>query len=364
MKPTGVAQTIRHALFRTPWSFVAVATVVFLSIVAATAAAPGEAEAGTIYYVAVGGHDSNSGRSPSRPWRTVSRVDRAELGPGDEVLFHGGETFSDQTLMPGEGAGASGTAHHLIAFGSYGGGVATLTQGIWLGTDAQHPGGPRYLRFRNLALGPVRGFQGTGSHIALIGLQIADLIPPVAKQETGILTDGSYWSIVSNSIDRVGDSGMLLGARAEQAGDPAGGRFYTVRGNEIINVGLDRSLGYPTHGIYLKVANATVAHNRIVNFHDDGVSVRYRDATVVDNYIDGGQIGIAWYQYDQIPGLSSFVANWIGHTSEAGIFVCGVVEGCLRPIESFQIDGNIFRQMGGERMNLQPSVGRYSGGSR
>ncbi|HEX3979051.1 MAG TPA: right-handed parallel beta-helix repeat-containing protein [Solirubrobacteraceae bacterium] len=314
---------------------------------------------GRIFYVAPGGHDGSAGTSPRGAWRTVTRVDRAILRPGDTVLFRGGASFSDETLMPGEGFEASGTPGRPIQFGSYGRGAARLTRGVWLGTDAAHPEGPSWLTFRHLALGPVQGFQGTGDHIALIGLHIGGLLPPLAHQETGIQTEGSHWIIAGNTVQRTGGSGMLLGATADAPEDPAGGRFYLVSGNTITATGLDAGIGYPTHGIYLKVANARITHNRIVGFRDDGVSARYRDAVVSQNRIAGGQIGIAWYQYDATAGHSRFVDNLISNMSSAGIFVCGVAESCLPPIESFDIAGNRLRGISGMGMNLQPTTGRY-----
>jgi hypothetical protein len=37
--------------------------------------------AGTAYYVSPSGSDSNSGLAPDQAWRTVSRVNRADLNP-------------------------------------------------------------------------------------------------------------------------------------------------------------------------------------------------------------------------------------------------------------------------------------------
>jgi len=311
------------------------------------------------FYVAAGGNDASSGTSPRHAWRTVGRVDHAVLHPGDTVRFQGGAPFDDATLMPGEGFNSSGRRGRPIRFTSYGRGRARLTQGIWLGTDARHPHGPSWLSFRNLALGPVQGFQGTGTHIALIGLRVGPLLPPLARQETGIQTDGSHWVIAGNRIDRVGGSGMLLGSSADAPGDPAGGRFYLVSGNTITRTGLDSAIGYPTHGIYLKAANALIAHNRIIGFRADGVSARYRDAVIRSNRIANGEIGIAWYQYDRRAGHSRFLNNVISNLSSAGIFVCGVAEACLRPLESFDIAGNRLRRIRGVQMNLQPTAGTY-----
>src|SRR6187200_3313205 len=89
---------------------------------ASTATAVDPIPSGTTYYVAASGSDANPGTSPATAWRTVSRVNRADLNPGDAVLFQGGYTFSDTTLSPAD-SGASGDP---IVYGSYDGGQAKL----------------------------------------------------------------------------------------------------------------------------------------------------------------------------------------------------------------------------------------------
>ena len=311
------------------------------------------------FYVAPYGGDGNRGISPAHPWRTVARVDRAHLHPGDRVLFAGGATFSDATLMPGEGFSASGTGAAPIVFGSYGNGMARLTRGVWLGTNANYPRGPGHLTFENLLLGPTKGFQGTGDYIKLINLRISHLLGPASSQETGIATEGSHWVIDGNTISDTGDSGMLLGFSASSPGDPPGGADYVIDNNIVNHTGLDLRLSYPSHAIYLKVANARVSGNRLTYFHDDGISLRYRDQMITNNYIAHGRIGIAWYQYDRHPGMTRVLDNTIASTSSAAIFVCGVAESCVRPIESFVVEHNLLRKTKGEALNLQPTSGTY-----
>jgi hypothetical protein len=317
------------------------------------------AAAGRTFYVAPNGRDSNRGTSPKRPWRTIGRVNRASLQPGDRVLFEGGATFSDDTLMPGYGYAVSGTSGDPIEFGSYGRGRARLTRGIWIGTDASHPDGPSHLTFERLALGPVQGFSGTGDYITLRGLNISHLVGAHSRQETGIATEGSHWMIENNRIYDTGDSGMLLGMDVNGPGEPAGGVDYLVSRNIVSHTGLDNGIPYPRHAIYVKVADARLYYNRLTYFHDDGISLRYRDATIRDNYIAHGGIGIAWYQYDSLPGTTELIGNTIAFTNHAAIFVCGVAESCRQPIESFVVRHNIVRSTRGKALNLQPTAGSY-----
>lgn len=333
-----------------------------LAAPAGLAAPPNAGAAATIartFYVAPNGRDSNVGTSPARPWRTVRRVDRASLRPGDVVLFKGGATFSDNPLMPGIGYLVSGTSAAPIVFGSYDRGKARLTRGVWLGTNRTHPDGPSYLTFEDLSLGPVQGFQGTGDDITLRRLTISHLVGPRSEQETGIASEGSHWVIEDNSIYDTGDSGMLLGFRAARPGDPPGGVDYLIAGNRVSHTGLDSRISYGRHAIYLKVADATVTDNRLTYFHDDGVSMRYRNAVVTNNYIARGSIGLAWYQYDPLAGTTQLIGNTIAYTDPAAIFVCGVKEGCRHPIESFVVQRNSLRRTRGMALNLQPTHGTY-----
>jgi hypothetical protein len=310
-----------------------------------------------VFYVSLYGRDSNSGTSPARPWRTIARADEAILQPGDKVLFKGGESFSDGTLSPEGGFLSGGTRRAPIVFASYGGGVATISQGVWFGANAAHPHGARYLTFTGLQIGPTRGFQGTGDHIVLFALRFSEITSPTSSG-VAIQTEGSDWVIAANRIDRTAGSGMLLGFSAQNPGDPAGGSHYRVYRNVIVHTGLDPGLGYPTHAIYVKVTNATITHNYISDFRDDGVSARYHGAIVEHNRIAHGAIGIGWYQYDTTSGTSRFAGNTIIDAASAGIFVCGVQEGCVRPIENFVIEHNRLVNTR-KRLNLQPSSGDY-----
>src|SRR3954454_22584965 len=100
--------------------------LLLLSAAAIALVAPACARA-TTYYVSPSGSDSAPGTTTSTAWRTVVHVDRTPLAPGDVVLFEGGATFADETLVPS----ASGSPGHPITFSSYGSGQANLPQGIW-----------------------------------------------------------------------------------------------------------------------------------------------------------------------------------------------------------------------------------------
>ena len=73
---------------------------------------------GTIYYVSPDGSDSNNGKSPSTPWRSIAKVNATTLKSGDAVLFkRGGEYRGKITAATG------------VTYSAYGEGAKPLING-------------------------------------------------------------------------------------------------------------------------------------------------------------------------------------------------------------------------------------------
>jgi hypothetical protein len=304
---------------------VAVTLAVALALATALLAA-GPAHART-FYVDPSGSDHRSGLSPARAWRTVKRVNRARLRPGDRVLMRGRATFAN-TLMPP----ASGGRGQPILFGSFGGGRARLPGGVWF--RRRHD-----LAFDHLALFGA-GLVGHGHRVALTNSAIA-------HTRLGVVASGTNWWIAGNRVRDVGDSGLILT-----------GRLMAVTGNRIERTGRDRAIHYGKHGIYLKAADAQVSGNVIQGFVDNGISVRYRNSRIEGNQIAGGPIGIGWFQYDRRAGRSSWVSNSITDTTSAGIYVSKADRaGTTR--ESFVIRTNVLRPRSGRPLDLGQTLGSY-----
>jgi hypothetical protein len=291
---------------------------------------PGPALART-FYVSPSGSDRNRGTTERHPWRSVRRVDRAKIRPGDRVLFAGGQTFSDQALIPAR----SGVPSNQIVFGSYGRGRAVLTKGVWF--SAKHD----LVLTRLIIIDASQGVEGTGDHDSIIRCVIT-------RVGVGINASGNGWRIISNRIIRTSDSGMILQGDA-----------YIITGNHITNTGTDSSIPYGKHGIYLKASNSTVTRNTIREFSDDGISARFRNSDIESNTISGGPIGIGWFQYDTTAGTSHWRNNAISGTTAAAIYVSPSDRaGATR--ESFVIAFNRLARAGGAYMNLKPTAGVYT----
>ena len=78
------------------------------------------------YYVDFSlGNDANSGLSPAKPWKTVDKVSRYNLSPGDSVLFKRGEIWREKFYIY-----VSGYLNRSIYFGAYGEGEKPLITAI------------------------------------------------------------------------------------------------------------------------------------------------------------------------------------------------------------------------------------------
>ena len=95
------------------------------------AAPSARAATGTTYYVSTSGSDSNSGTSPSSPWKSLAKVDATTFQAGDHILLQAGGTWTGQ-LWP-KGSGASGAP---ITVGSYGTGAKPSIAGAGKVSDA------------------------------------------------------------------------------------------------------------------------------------------------------------------------------------------------------------------------------------
>ncbi len=78
----------------------------------------------TNYYFSNEGNDSNNGKSESRAWRTIDRLKKAKLKPGDKVLFRCGDVFRGEIKIK-----SSGTGKKPIIFTSYGSGQKPIISG-------------------------------------------------------------------------------------------------------------------------------------------------------------------------------------------------------------------------------------------
>ena len=101
------------------------ASVCMLLASSAVADAAGQEDATvrTYHVDATRGDDARDGLSPAAAWRSLNRVNKATLKPGDRVLFRRGETWRGQLMSQ------SGSPSGAVTYGAYGEGDKPLLLG-------------------------------------------------------------------------------------------------------------------------------------------------------------------------------------------------------------------------------------------
>lgn len=104
----------------------------------------------TTYYVSSTGDDQYAGTSIGTAWKTIEKVNRTRLTPGDLVLFEGGNSFSGSINLRNHGQAAGAQP---IVFGSYGVGHAYINSGASYGFYAHNVGGVELRRLNFVGSG-------------------------------------------------------------------------------------------------------------------------------------------------------------------------------------------------------------------
>ncbi|MGD1892850.1 MAG: right-handed parallel beta-helix repeat-containing protein [Cyclobacteriaceae bacterium] len=196
-----------------------------------------------IYYVSSSsGNDGNNGLSSSRAWKTISKVNRTSLRPGDKVLFKKGDRWNEE-LRPG----SSGSSGKHIVFGAYGSGKLPIISPK-SGSYSVNIRVKSYIKIENLhVIGPT-----TGNGIAVRGNSRGNII-------TNCKVEG-------NSSNR-SHSGIVFSGQLE--GGLPGGTLVT---NNQVSGFFQCIYGYGG----LRSAGR-IENNTILNARDDGIAARRGD---------------------------------------------------------------------------------------
>lgn len=249
----------------------------------ATAANASTSSTGTTYYVSPSGSDSAAG-SLIAPWKTVARVNRATLNPGDTVLFQGDSTFTDQTLMPA----SSGAFDTPVTFGSYGSGTAKIANpngAVWI------VAGEHDLAFDGLDLSSTGSivFAAAGSGSGTSGITLRNsTIHDSPYAAVVVQSQDRNWTISGNVFRHTGDSGIIVQ-----------GAGVTIDRNTITDTGWNTALNYGKHGIYAKGPAMTISNNDIsFNANGSAISLRYAGARVFSNLIHDTNYAVSFFPQD------------------------------------------------------------------
>ncbi len=92
----------------------------------------------TDYFVRENGDDDAQGTSTNEAWRSIDRVNRTRLHPGDRVRFEAPGSFAGNLRLSAEDAG---TSNAPVVIGSFGEGRATILAGRQNGITVENAGG-------------------------------------------------------------------------------------------------------------------------------------------------------------------------------------------------------------------------------
>jgi hypothetical protein len=93
------------------------------------------------YFVSPGGNDGHSGESPAAAWRSIDRVNKQQLKPGDLVLFQAGQTFSGSIYIPSTEGGTLAKPVIISSYGTASNRRATIKSGSKPGIDIAQTAG-------------------------------------------------------------------------------------------------------------------------------------------------------------------------------------------------------------------------------
>ena len=110
------------------------------------------------------GDDSNSGSSETQPWRSIDRVNAAQLLPSDSVWFRADQTFSGNLCLTDIRQSSKQTPS-VVTIGSYGSGRATIDAGAGAGFIVKNRGGVHLVNLNFVGAGVSKNI---GSGISFI----------------------------------------------------------------------------------------------------------------------------------------------------------------------------------------------------
>ena len=226
------------------------------------------------YYVSLFGNDSNTGSSENQPWRSIERVNAAQLLPGDSVRFQANQTFLGNLSLAKVNQ-SSDLVSCAVTISSYGSGRATIDAGTGTGFTAKNTGG---VCLSNLNFVGAGASKNTGS-----GVLFTNTLPGNVKfanirvhrvdvsgfKHAGICltaqpTDGS-WSgfrdikITNTTSHDNGDAGIsCIGAWNPEQNGYAHADFYIGNCNAYRNAGIPGKGSHSGNGIVLAQVDGAI----------------------------------------------------------------------------------------------------------
>ncbi len=258
-------------------------------------------------FVRCDGDDSAPGTNGNTAWRTIERINRARLQPGDRVLFQAGQAFSGNLRL---GARDAGTASAPVIIGSSGPGRATILAGAGTGVAVENAGG---ITIENLVVAGA-GITNNGGY----GILCDNTLTNAAMLD--------HLSIENVEVSGFGKHGILV------SGAPAGFRHVRVshcvmRGNLL--GGMEIAGRLPWDAPNYAHADVEVTHCQALdNTGDPNYHRNHSGSGIVLYEVDGGVI-------DRCVASNNGALNGSGGGGPVGLWTCASRGVVIQHCESF-----------------------------
>jgi peptidoglycan/LPS O-acetylase OafA/YrhL len=303
----------------------------------------GDGPTGIAYYISPSGDDGNPGTSPDAAWRTLGRVSRTRLGPGDRICLEGGQSFTGCLCF---GRNDAGTPARPISVGSYGTGRATILAGDGPGICVRNTMG---FRVHDLMVIGCGRDTNRASGIVFENDLAGDIkLPLVHIERVEVRGFGEYGIVVKGNRGKSGFRDVrIVDAEAHDnalAGIYVRGRFLryaTDYANANVYVGFCKA----HHNPGIAGPNKENSGSGIVMSNVDGGvierCVAYENGQLCDSR-RGGPVGIwAWDAKDIVIQCNESYRNFAGGSHDGGGFDLdgGVTHSVLQYNYSHDNDG-------------------------
>ncbi len=278
------------------------------------------------YYLdAARGNDTNDGRSPASPWKTLDRLHAVVLKPGDVVRLARGSVWKNQCILLDNGS--AGTGEKPVIFEAYGSGeLPTIDApralwdkgrewpGVSLGRDSTAPKASSWIRVLDVR---VRNLKGAG--IAMSG------------ETSDILVAGCEVSACAMGVSIAGERQRVIGCYVHDGvmgvdtGDPDrdwGANGVGVRGKDI-EIAWNRfdrciapSKSFGTDGGAVEFFGYESDTGALWDYESENIAIHHNAVVDGDCFIEAlGKVRgmkIAWNLYEsERPGALIFHLNSI-----------------------------------------------------
>jgi hypothetical protein len=172
------------------------------------------------YYLSPRGNDAHAGTSEQTAWRTLARVNRADLDPGDRVLLEGGAQFSGPLVLEESDSGAE---ENPVVVSSFREGRAVILAGNGFGVLGRNVS---HVEVRDLAVKGSGAATNHGSGIAFLSTKQRDARPKNLRIEH--VEASGFARDLRRASDHTAGSGIYVGSAGPAAGI-AGYRDVVIR---------------------------------------------------------------------------------------------------------------------------------------